>query len=560
MSLEKLGDDVWTPSGVATRFKIDSNLRETTQSDADSAHGYGRAVTCGFGWSFTGHVGKAAQQFLSPADGASIPTSSVSLFFDVNAIRGANFGRLSINVESGGVIVDTSASCTVELRLPVSSLVPPAPDSDMAGELIARWICEPGSSFVVTVTINLPDFPGMLPRSMDPKIEDVLRQTTQGRSVVDIKFYAFNRRAGEGRVTDPAPVFAKASLLEGYSDSLDDLISGSGFSEGQVVELGRHEIDPTIVEEYDYSSDSDLEDEDGDSSPARAVSTRIPFPETQTLLEASGSGSSSSAQAIEAAESSISDSLTLAMGRAIIIRGTAGTLMSRVVPCPAPRGTAFKTWKALIYYLYTNKITFSSTSGKAVATISDACSPKSMYRLADKLGLENLKAHSLEAIETRLSTKTVVRETFSAFTSYYAEIQDAHIVFLLERYADIEDDLDSMLVRVAAGEFPHCADVLRKIVSGRRGALASIAQAIQGNLTSGADVVLTPAAEALPEPAPEPPMPEPAPEPPMPEPAPPMPQPIPMPVADEDWGLPVKKKKGLGVKGKSTAGKLGYGF
>nr|GAT50858.1 predicted protein [Mycena chlorophos] len=489
MSLEKLGDDVWTPSGVATRFKIDSNLGETPQSDVDSASGYGRAVTCGLGWSFTGHVGQATQQFLSPANGASIPTSSVSLFFDVDPIRGANFGRLSISVESGGVIVDTSASCTVELRLPVMSEVPVP---GYAGELIARWICEPGSTFVVTVIINLPNFPGMLPRSMDPKIEDVLRQTTQGRSVVDIKFYAFNRRAGEGRVTDPAPVFAKASLLEGYSDSLDDLISGRGFSEGQIVELGRHEMDPTIVEEYDYSSDSDLEDEDSDASSARVVSTRMPFPETETDFEASGSGSASSAKAIEPS----SDTLTLGMGRAIIIRGT-----------------AFKTWQALIHYLYTNKIVFSSTSGKAVAAINGVCSPKSMYRLADKLGLEDLKAQSFAAIKTRLSTKTVVRETFSAFTSYYAEIQDAHIAFLLEQYADIEDDLDLMLVRVAAGEFTHCADVLRKIVSGRRGALALATVEVVGEFFAApdAEVAPNPTEFAVMEAAPPSPQPQPVP-------------------------------------------------
>ena len=60
------------------------------------------------------------------------------------------------------------------------------------------------------------------PRSIGPKLEDTLKDTMEGKGVVDVKFYAFNSQTSDGKVTEPRAVFAKASLLEGFSDSLDD--------------------------------------------------------------------------------------------------------------------------------------------------------------------------------------------------------------------------------------------------------------------------------------------------------------------------------------------------
>ena len=45
------------------------------------------------------------------------------------------------------------------------------------------------------------------------------------------------------------------------------------------------------------------------------------------------------------------------------------------------------------------------------------CSPKSMYRLADKYGLDKVKELSAEAIHARITSDNVLPELFSSITA-----------------------------------------------------------------------------------------------------------------------------------------------
>ncbi|KAH9943869.1 hypothetical protein B0H21DRAFT_747364, partial [Amylocystis lapponica] len=47
------------------------------------------------------------------------------------------------------------------------------------------------------------------------------------------------------------------------------------------------------------------------------------------------------------------------------------------------------------------------------------CSCKSMYRLADKIGLDVLKDLALDHLKSRLSAQSILAEIFSSFTSRY---------------------------------------------------------------------------------------------------------------------------------------------
>lgn len=105
------------------------------------------------------------------------------------------------------------------------------------------------------------------------------------------------------------------------------------------------------------------------------------------------------------------------------------------------RDVAYKTWLALASYFYTGSVAFSrlrsTAAGKKRETIvppmphdPPLCSPKSMYRLADKYGLHDLKKLSLENIRSQLTADNIVPELFSRFTSRYAEVRDLEVKLL----------------------------------------------------------------------------------------------------------------------------------
>ncbi|KAJ7159561.1 hypothetical protein C8R46DRAFT_814906, partial [Mycena filopes] len=211
--------------------------------------------------------------------------------------------------------------------------------------------------------------------------------TLAGKELVDVKFYAFSRR-GSGCVTHPQALFSNSNLLRGFSEDLDAMLTEHGFSESAIVDLDLHESEDQSFNEYGYDSDSDLE------SDAEENSTPVVNKKSSSESEPDGkvaSGSKSSGR----------------KGRVIVLKDT-----------------AFTTWKALIYYLYTRRVNFrplkSEGPQEANSTVKGpTCSPKSMYRLADKLGLEDLQGLALTAISSRLSETNILEEVFSSFTSVY---------------------------------------------------------------------------------------------------------------------------------------------
>ncbi|KAJ7018976.1 hypothetical protein C8F04DRAFT_1276837 [Mycena alexandri] len=69
-------------------------------------------------------------------------------------------------------------------------------------------------------------------------------------------------------------------------------------------------------------------------------------------------------------------------------------------------------------YLYTSKLSLSSAPQLVESQCrTPQCSAKSMYRLADKLGLDALKASSLFSIKADLSIENIIQQVFSKFTS-----------------------------------------------------------------------------------------------------------------------------------------------
>ncbi|KAH7905852.1 hypothetical protein BJ138DRAFT_1118101 [Hygrophoropsis aurantiaca] len=131
-------------------------------------------------------------------------------------------------------------------------------------------------------------------------------------------------------------------------------------------------------------------------------------------------------------------------------------------------GVALKTLKALIYHCYTTEIFFSPLKS-AVAEKDQKldpdriyCSPKSMYRLADKIGSTKLKKLALQSIRSSLSKNNVVHEIFSPFTSRYPEVLKIELDVLVLHLDDSEvfQALSDKLVVVSSGGIPYSHEIL----------------------------------------------------------------------------------------------------
>jgi len=134
--------------------------------------------------------------------------------------------------------------------------------------------------------------------------------------------------------------------------------------------------------------------------------------------------------------------------------------------------TAFKTWQALILYLYSGDIKFLPLKSQKASSLSlanqpstIACSPKSMYRLAEKLGLHDLKALALKSIQAGLSKTNILDEAFSKFTSRYPVITEMDVNILCQHYdsAEVLKAFPAKMKRVAEGELPHSATILASL-------------------------------------------------------------------------------------------------
>ncbi|KAJ7160673.1 hypothetical protein C8R43DRAFT_1105253 [Mycena crocata] len=460
MSLWKIGDDHWTPGCIKSTFQIilpDSPLSK--ERDARPI------TTCGFGWRFlctANRDKKSNTPIFVSADGDIQSAWRISLFFDPYLVRSVAYGKLSFTVHvSKDLLVSNDANDMKSVTLPLENLYRYTQPQVLSFQThldseeetkIGTYIYtgNPLGTPTVEIIVNLPPAsPLSIPRSVDARLERLLVRTMNGEEAVDLKFYTFSRKHF-GHVTGPKPIFADTSLIEGYSESLDLLISGGGFAESLLVDLNRHKMDDDVFEEYDYLSDSDLDSDDGEREDTDTASSRhrSPDPETPRVL------------------SPVLDAVAAGIPLPPSRPESPGRRMGRVV---VVRGTAFKTWTALLHYMYTSKISFSTISPQTIEgeLRSPRCSAKSMYRLADKFGLDELKAVSLSAINQRLSRTNIMHEVFSRFTSIYPEVQDIEVEFLRNNFSDLKAEIDNTLDGLCRGNRPHCVDVLRKIVAGR---------------------------------------------------------------------------------------------
>ncbi|KAJ3573701.1 hypothetical protein NP233_g2256 [Leucocoprinus birnbaumii] len=323
------------------------------------------------------------------------------------------------------------------------------------------------------------------PTTPHPNTPVALSQSLDEPAFIDTKFYLFSAKR-RSMPTKPKAVYAKSLLLMNASSYLDSLLStNTSFSNGTpclLKEETSEEIAKLTAEKYDYDSDSDLEsllgDDDNDdvddgekelvpkvettNGPSEenpkdvakedtaGTTTDAPTPEETERLAETPKEESNKSSDIPPLSAVPSD------GRAFAINGT-----------------AHKTWKAFILYVYTNKVQFNSLKSENKPCVSSAavsCSPKSMYRLADYASLLELKAAAKEGIRQKLSRTNIVSELFSTFTSRYQEIIEMEVGFLLKEFDEhLGQQLDEIIQLVVVGEKPHCYRVLVFLMRRQRG-------------------------------------------------------------------------------------------
>ncbi|KAJ7751882.1 hypothetical protein DFH07DRAFT_523595 [Mycena maculata] len=376
MALRKISDDELTSGGVKSTFTID------IPQDPASQFPDTLTAICGWGWRFSCLV-EAASTSVSPrlldSNSNTIPWRRITVLFHPGIIRDAEYGRITFRTQVDNLLLLEDALFYTEINLPDNSprRVNPPPGTPLGVYMRRNDVT---GSAKVSISVGFRSELGIsLVRPLDSRVEAALAETIQGEEAVDVKFYAYTR-VGPSYVARPRPMFAKMALLKGHSEGLDTYLAGicgKGFSESRLVDLDAHLLEEERFMEYDYMSDSDLDEEDEEDS------ERPP------------------AESAEAVSSTVAAPTPRRMGNVVVVKSH-----------------AYKTWNALLYYLYTKKIVFrTSDSPSEPGSRIPTCSAKSMYKLADAFGLTELKALALESVRSQLSPENIVREAFSSFTS-----------------------------------------------------------------------------------------------------------------------------------------------
>ncbi|KAK0502037.1 hypothetical protein EDD18DRAFT_1346604 [Armillaria luteobubalina] len=369
----------------------------------------------------------------------------------------------------------------------------------------------------VDVTVFLRSDLAEDPQKLSASMTKAIRASLDGNFPVDVKFMLFSRKSGGMSVCRLRPIYASGTILKGRNSFLDSFMDDS---------RGSDNIPLPDVYQYPYDEDSDLEsdmDEDPfcDVPEMSDIDNREPRPGLPSrplspikvtdlgAVQPTPHGSPSDKMSPVASIFDVvipgedsptrrlgspprfgtSDSICMheydkaelpvydAEAKESTGRSTEDYLIDTMNPrkkVPAPlihlaliNDVAFRTFRALIVYMYTKEVAFIplKSSGGHSYNVGDACSPKSMYRLAVKAGHEGLKKHAFDNLRSQLAPQNIITEIFSKFTADYPEIFDMELTVLLDHFTDpqVRDEWGRMIDMVVSGHLARGADVLKKV-------------------------------------------------------------------------------------------------
>ncbi|KAI0668480.1 hypothetical protein C8Q78DRAFT_1047341 [Trametes maxima] len=300
-------------------------------------------------------------------------------------------------------------------------------------------------------------------------LERALKQSLLEPEFRNVHLYAFSRRTilpnGASRVDHPLSVVAIGSVLQ-ETQYFSKLFT-SGFVESDNISaMGAPIREYALDDEYDYDSDSDLDVFEAHDDPEERVVT-------------SDESNTDSFGVHVKAEGDIPASMQSGIGntKGVVHRGSTGY---RQILLPS---IAHRTLLSLVFYLYTGKYNFLPLRSAGVAdrqlalltggdAAAPACSPKSMFRLAELYGIAKLQDHAYGAVVAGLTPANIVQEAFSPFFSRYERLREHAVSYLAQNYLDpkIQSSLHDALDKVLLGQSPHVGDLLRSLLGLRMAA------------------------------------------------------------------------------------------
>ncbi|OCH92494.1 hypothetical protein OBBRIDRAFT_791246 [Obba rivulosa] len=301
---------------------------------------------------------------------------------------------------------------------------------------------------------------------------------------VDTKIYCFSSRRTSGRVGKPLPLYANSMMLKHASAYFQAMLSET-YREGDVTNLSASYplASPAFLDDYDYESDSDFDEEEEPHYESRASAR-------QCGIENGLSSAESCTDEADIADSTLECAIEVGETAAIEPPSVAEAFDRGRTICI--QDMAYKTWQALVFYIYFGEVAFAplkSQAGKAgeqqQAWLPSLCSPKSMYRLADKYDLGDLKTRALEDIRSKLSTENIWTELLSRFTSRYPEVQEVQIDFIMKNSTYTLSDIQHWVDLIANGDYPHSNVVLAPLIKRLLDSVSARPNALSYNGTLG---------------------------------------------------------------------------
>ncbi|RPD63868.1 hypothetical protein L227DRAFT_608404 [Lentinus tigrinus ALCF2SS1-6] len=279
-----------------------------------------------------------------------------------------------------------------------------------------------------------------------------------GKSCEDIKFFAFSRRTRAGTVDTPLPITTNTTLIRKASSHFDYVL-GTGFSESNVADMEAPypSTRPSASDCYDYMSDSDLDDED-DAEGNVARSDGESTSTTQAKSELEVIVRNDNKPDIPVSREDNRERTIVKPGRVVYLEDI-----------------AYTTWKAFAFYAYFGEVAFAPlrSQHQPRPQVQDPykaplCSPKSMYRVAEKYNVVELKDQALASIKSSLSPHNILEEVFSSFTSVYPAVQEMELHYLYDNVKDpeVQARLPAWLETLEEGHLPKgAASIIGGLIS-----------------------------------------------------------------------------------------------
>ncbi|KAI0684087.1 hypothetical protein BC835DRAFT_668948 [Cytidiella melzeri] len=286
-----------------------------------------------------------------------------------------------------------------------------------------------------------------------PSLQLALAASVATGAFSDTAYYLYSRRLQYHEVGHPRVVYANSELMKG---------AGSHFSYqfGWISWSGR-KID-SETEDYGYESDSDLDDSEWEE---RESSSQQP--------DASGGDTVDERNVGRSRPESTAPSV--ATSKKLELVGPQYYEHRIFVP-----NIAANTWQALVHFVYTGSIHFAPLKSQGLdfrrseqakhaennPHLPPLCSPKSVYRLADLFGVEELKKFAQEDLKSRISSENIAREVFCRFSSMHSGILDMHLKVLYTDgvLAEAMPAVRKTIATISQGDMPYSDKALSALL------------------------------------------------------------------------------------------------